>query len=147
MYYLLVDQIAVQRVDQQVAARGADGDDPDLVEDQPLDGADELGVDRGELRPDLDPGGIGVGPPDDEDDGAVGEGEGVGVERAEEVGVVGEPALLAGADVGEVVAGDAAEVGGVAPPSHGRVGSGPDLVKPLSDSRRERISQIGRAHV
>lgn len=119
-----MNQIAVQRVDQEVATGGADGDDADLVEDQPLDGGDGLGVDRGELGPDLEPEGVGIGPGDDEDGGPVGEGEGVGVERAEEAGVVGEPALLAGAELAEVVAGDAAEVGGVVPPGHGRVGSG-----------------------
>lgn len=96
-----MNQISTQRVNQEIPTRGTNGDGPNIVEDQPLDGGDDLGLDGGEIGSDLDPRGVGVGPREGEDEGAVGQGEGVGVEGAEEVGVVDEPPFLAGAEFGE----------------------------------------------
>ena len=113
-----MNQIATERVNEEVATGGAGDDRADVVEDQPLDGGDELGLDGGQFGSDLDPRGVGFGPGEEEDGGAVGEGEGVSVDGAEKVGVVNEPARFAGADFAQLLAGYAAQLGLVGSPRH-----------------------------
>lgn len=122
MRNLLMYKMPPERVNQQVPARGPDREHSNVVEHQPLDRGDGLGLDRGQGGPDLDPGGprrIGpVGEFDDEDGGAVGEGDGVRVECGQEVRVLDEPAFLPGAEVGQVVAGYGTEIRRVVASSH-----------------------------
>jgi hypothetical protein len=113
-----VNQITAQRVNEEIPRRGPGHNHPHIVEHQPLYGGDVLGGDRGEIRSDLEAGRVGIGPTEDEDKEPVGDGEGVGVERAEKVGVVHQPSLLPGANLAQLLARNAPQLGRVAPPPH-----------------------------
>lgn len=115
-----MNQLPGQRVNQEIPTSGANGDRPNVIEDQPFDGGDELGLDGGQIGSDRDPGRIGirVGPGESENEGSVGEGEGVVVEGAEKVWVVDEPAFLAGAQFAELFARYAPQFGRVASLRH-----------------------------
>ena len=106
-------QIAFQIINQQVTFGGANRNNSYLLKHQPLQSRNVLGLDRGQLGPDLGPKDrvVRVGPIDDENEISVGDGDGVGVECAEEVGVVDEPVFLAGAEVREIGEGYWAYVG------------------------------------
>lgn len=104
-----MNKTALGRKNQKVTARGADGEDSDvIVEHEPLDGGDVLRLDRGKIGSDLDGpmtirAGAGVNrfrPVEDEDQGAVGKSKRVGVEGYKEVGVIHQPAFFSGAEVG-----------------------------------------------
>lgn len=110
-----MDQLGVDGVEEEVPVGGADGNDAEAVEGEPFDGGD-VAVERGEGGADLHGGG-GVVQGEEEDDGAAGEGDGGRVEGGEDVAGF-EPALFAGADLGEVVAGDATEFSQVGAPRH-----------------------------
>ena len=113
-----MNQLAAQRVNQKKPTRSPHNDDPNIVEDQPLDRGDILGLDRGQVGSDLDPRVAGIRPAQSEDERAIGDGERVRVERAEQAGAVDEPALLAGAEFAQLVARHAAQLGRVAPLRH-----------------------------
>ena len=81
-----MNQIATERVNEQVATGSASNDHMDVVEAQPLDGGDELGLDRGQLQANLDSRSVGFRPREEEDGGTVGEGDGVNVDGAQKVG-------------------------------------------------------------
>lgn len=92
-----MDQLCVDGVEEEVPIGGADGDDAEVVEGEPLERGD-VAVERGEGGADLH-GGVVVLQGEDDDDGTVGEDDGGGVEGGEDVAGV-QPALFAGADLG-----------------------------------------------
>lgn len=119
--YLLMDQITFNRKDQQKPIRSPHRQSQQIPVADPLDGSD-FTVGRGDEGPDLDGAGERGGgvPPEDEDEGSrgAGDGEGLGVEGGEDTGV-GEPPLgLSGADRSEIVAGDAPNLRHMRSPRH-----------------------------
>ena len=50
-----MNQIAMERVNEQVATRSASNDHMNVVKAQPLERRDELGLDQGHLGANLDP--------------------------------------------------------------------------------------------
>lgn len=139
--YLLMNQFTTQRVKRDIPRRGPDHNDPNIVEHQPLNSGDILGFDRRQFGPDLNPRAVGFGPPDGEDDGSAGESERVGVEGANEAGVVDEPALLPGAKFAEIFASYAAQLRRVSSLCHcsrGWISSARYDNKPISVSELRR---------
>lgn len=114
---LLMNEIPLERVNQQVPAGGTEGQYSNFVEYQPLNRRYVLGLDRGEVGADLDPRGA-MGPFKDKNDRAVSDGERVGVQGGQKVRVVDEPALLAGPEFREVIAGYASKVSSVVSRGH-----------------------------
>lgn len=109
-----MNEITVNGINQKIPSRGPDGQHSRVVKHEPLDGGHKLGLDRGQVGPDLDPAGpVQV---EDQDGGPVRDCKGSRVEGGEEVGVFHQPILLSGADVSEIVAGDGAELRRVVPP-------------------------------
>lgn len=120
-FYLLVDQITFHRENEQKPFGSPNGESEEIAAGDPLKGGDLTAGGR-ERGSDLDRAGQRRGgvPAEDEDEGSsgVGEGERLGVEGGDERGI-GEPSFsLAGADVGEIVAGDGSDLGEVRSPRH-----------------------------
>lgn len=113
-----MNQFTTQRVKEHIPRRGPDHNHSNIIEHQPLDRGDILGIDRRQFGPDLNPGTIGFGPPDNQDNRSVGKSERMGVESAYEFGVVDEPALLPGAMVAEIFASYAAQLSRVSSLRH-----------------------------
>lgn len=65
--YLFVNEIATERVNQQIPRRGADGEDFDIIKYQPRQSGQVLGLDRGEFGYDLGGRVAGIGPLEDKD--------------------------------------------------------------------------------
>ena len=81
-----MNQIAMERVNEQVATRSASNDHMNVVKAQPLDGRDELGLDQGHLGANLDPRSVRFELREEEDGGTVGEGNRVNVDGTKKVG-------------------------------------------------------------
>lgn len=109
-----MDEIGIERVDEEIAVGGAEGEGAEIVEDEPLDGRDLAFLGGGDGGTDLDRARerdrlrLGFVPGEDEDERREGKSERVGVESGEEGGVLDEPSFLARAHLFELVAGDAA---------------------------------------
>jgi len=94
-----MNQFSTQGVNEQVARGGTSDDDANFVKDQPFDGGDEFGFDRGQIGsdPDWRLGGIGW-PWEEEDGGSVGEEDRVIIDGGEKVRVVYHPTGFSGSD-------------------------------------------------
>ena len=118
IHHLFMDQMASQRVKEEITSRSPSDDDPHLIKDKQLNRGDELSLNRGQFGSDLDPGDVGVGPPENNDDGSVGERDAVRFDGTEEVRTVDKPPFLTGAELAELLAGYAAHLRRVDPPRH-----------------------------
>lgn len=117
-FYLFMDQMPSQRVKEETTSRSPGHNDPHLIKHQPLNRRHVLRLNRRQFGSDLDPGLVGVGPPENHDHGSVRERDAVSVDGAEEVRIVHEPPLFPGAEVAELLAGYAAHLRRVNPPRH-----------------------------
>ena len=95
---LFENQITLQGINEQIATGSGGHDDANVIENQPLNGGDTLGLDGREVRAYGEARSIGIGPAEHENCGSVRERERMGIDCAEKIGIVYEPSLLAGAN-------------------------------------------------
>lgn len=100
-----MNQFAAQGVDEQVARGGAGDDDANIVKYQPFHGGDELGFDGRQFGSDPEAKSVRIGPWEEEDGGATGKEDRVGVNGAEKVGVVYHPPGFSGSEFTQFFAG------------------------------------------
>lgn len=103
-----MNQIAPQGINQQVAARGTSHNHSNLIEHEPLNGGDNLGVDRRQFRVYFEAWAIGIGPTKDENGGSICKRKRMNIDGTVKIRVIDEPAFSSGAEFTEIVAGYAA---------------------------------------
>lgn len=105
-HYLAMNQISPQRIEQEVPGGGTGDNDAVVSECEPLKSGDWLCVDGGEVGSDLEGRGGGgvVGPWEEEDGGAVGDEEGMGVDGAEEVRGFDQPVRFSRSELAQFIA-------------------------------------------